>query len=240
MVMAGISGVAFGICVSCFAKDSLGATKMAVGLVVTAMVLSAPVLRKDNKDFPVFPPLWLKVNCETPVLSSITALAENRKETQRKHFAELNRLKERKEALEKQLKEMPKKEPNAGFWPHFLEDLSYIFPQRYFYNIGRVMDKDVMSAGDEDDRPVFAYKFRLLKSNPEIAERWKIWKTVSNNGTLEKALTENGRNIHGGSFISLFLKLILWEAFACMALSALAFTAGYIKIKNTGEFYAIR
>ena len=33
---------------------------------------------------------------------------------------------------------------------------------------------------------------------------------------------------------------IFGEAFACILLSAFVFTAGYVKIKNTGEFYEIR
>ena len=271
MALAGITGVAYGVCVSCFAKDSLGATKLAVGLVVVAMVLSAPVLKKDSDDLPQFPPCWLKKNCDVPFFSSVAAFRENKLDRsldilkfKAAQYAEgsprREELKKEIGTLQKERDERPNKEANAGFFPHLLEDASYIFPQRYFYNIGRMMEKKVLSAGDQDDerffeaymnntgsRPLFKHKLcflkpemRVIKGKP-IHEWWELWRVINSKEKLEALKERTGlSDVCEGEFIRLLLKIICMEAAACITLSAAAFSAGYIKLKFTGECYAIR
>lgn len=205
LVMGGLAGVGLGSLISCVAKDTLGALKIAVGVLVVSMVSSTTVLKSDGRSFPVTPPLFLKLACPAPFLSSPATISSEK--------------------------------PNAGGWPHLLEDASMILPQRYFFNIGRVLDKDVLEFSESYHRKNEDFEYKLPAA---LADNWKFWKRVTNENTLDDVraeLSEKGRSLEETKFSPTILKIIGLEVLACSLLSALFFFAGvWITIKNKGNY----
>jgi ABC-type multidrug transport system ATPase subunit len=125
---------------------------------------------------------------------------------------------------------------NAGFWPHLLEDLSFTLPQRYFFNIGRVLDMDVLEFYEASKKNKdFEYKL----GDGSLANHWKHWKE-STEGKIDDVraeLAEKGEFLNESYFLPAILRIIALEALACFGLSALFFSAGtLIAIRNKNNY----
>lgn len=209
LFMGSLSGVGIGTLISCITKDTIGALKVAVGVVVIAMITSTTVLKSDMQAQPVSPPLYLKLyTSSAPFFSSPSALSNTAS--------------------------------NAGFFPHFLEDASFVFPQRYFFNIGRILGKDVLETVESYQKvnPIFEYKL----TTGDFAENWKIWKRVTNEETLNNLLQElqsNNSTLHEKLFLSTMLKIVVLEILACTLLSLLFLSAGILIAINRNRNYEI-
>ena len=324
LAMAVVAGVGVGTLISCTAKDTLGALKLAVGVVVISMVSSTTVLKSVSSPWPVSPPLYLKATSAAPFLSAPATASSNvmvsdlesasavlsrlkspgnevfhyvrgrLKESTRDELdrwqettdpsddlkqalvADLNALirgtsiwddtrfadvtidRETRELLESdptgnQLARLNRllladaypngnalrrKMPNAGFWPHLLEDLSFILPQRYFFNIGRVLDMDVLEAAEGYHRKNEYFEYKLDTGG--LARNWKNWKQATNEeraGVLRAELAEEGEFLNENLFLPTILGIIGIESIACCALSAVFFLVGtLIAIRNNNHY----
>ncbi len=204
LAVAALAGVGLGTLVSCATKDTLGALKVAVGVVVVSMVSSTTVLKSDQRSMPVSPPLYLKFNSPAPFSSALATISS--------------------------------KQSNAGFWPHLLEDLSFALPQRYFFNIGRVLDMDVLEFYETSKKNEnFEYKLDA----GDLARNWKYWKE-SSKGRIDDVraeLAENEESLNENQFLPTILRIIGVEAFACCGLSALFFfTGALLAIRNNSNY----
>lgn len=209
LAMAVVAGTGLGTFVSCATKDTLGALKVAVGVMVVSMISSTTVLRGDQRSMPVSPPLYLKFTSPAPFWTSFATLSS--------------------------------KESNAGFWPHLLEDLSFALPQRYFFNIGRILDKDVLESVESYHRtnPDFEYKL----DGGGLARNWKSWRKATNESTvksLRAELAEIGESLNENHFLPTIVRIIGLEALACCALSVMFFLFGTliaIRERNNYEIH---
>lgn len=126
---------------------------------------------------------------------------------------------------------------HAGFWPHLLEDVSLLLPQRYFFNIGRVLDKDVLESSERYLKKNEDFEYKLTG---EVGGRWQTWKRVTNKHTLEQAganLAGDDKSLHEGAFLPLLLKIIGLEMLACVLLSSFFFLAGtWLTFKNKSNY----
>lgn len=205
LLVGALAGAGLGTLISCVAKDTLGALKLAVGLVVISMVSSTAVLKSDGSALPVAPPLYLKLVCPAPFLSTPKTFASTK--------------------------------PHAGFWPHLLEDMSLMLPQRYFFNIGRVLDKDVLESSERYLQRNEDFEYKLTGAD---ADNWKVWKRVTNKETLRQIridLRAEGKVLNERGFIHLLLKIIGLEMLMCCALSGVFFLCGvWLTFKNPGNY----
>lgn len=326
LAMAVVAGVGVGTLISCTAKDTLGALKLAVGVVVISMVSSTTVLKSESSPWPVSPPLYLKVTSAAPFLSAPATASSNvtmsdlesasavlsrlkipsnevfhyvrgrlKESTRDKldrwqettdpsddlkqalvddlnalirgnsiwdetRFADVGIDWETRELLESdptgnQLarlnrllladafsnrKALRRKMPNAGFWPHLLEDISYLLPQRYFFNIGRVLDMDVLQAAEGYHRKNEHFEYKLDTGG--LAKNWRYWKQVTNEeraGVLRSELAEEGEFLNEKKFLPMILGIIGIEAIACCALSAVFFLVGTLIATRNNNHYEI-
>ncbi|WP_395739851.1 ATP-binding cassette domain-containing protein [Prosthecobacter sp.] len=205
LLMGALSGTGLGTLISCVAKDTLGALKIAVGIVVVSMVSSTAVLKGDGSAMPVAPPLYLKLQCPAPFLSMPATFYSA--------------------------------QPHAGFWPHLLEDVSFLLPQRYFFNIGRVLDKDVLESSERYVKRNEDFEYKLTG---EVAASWQSWKRVTNKETLAQVreiLEEENKPLGEGAFPQLLLRIIGLETLACSLLSGLFFLLGtWLTFKNKSNY----
>lgn len=129
---------------------------------------------------------------------------------------------------------------NAGFWPHLLEDMSFALPQRYFFNIGRVLDMDVLELyqGSRMNEH-FEYKLGACGGTLELARNWSYWKE-SSEGRIDDVraeLAEKGELLNENQFLPTILRIIGMEALACSGLSLFFFFAGtVIAIRNKNNY----
>lgn len=205
LLVGALAGAGLGTLISCVAKDTLGALKLAVGLVVISMVSSTAVLKSDGSALPVAPPLYLKLVCPAPFLSTPKTFTSTK--------------------------------PHAGFWPHLLEDMSLVLPQRYFFNIGRVLDKDVLESSERYLQRNEDFEYKLTGAD---ADRWKVWKRVTNKETLRQIrmdLKGEGKALNESEFIQMLLKIIGLEMLMCCVLSGIFFLCGaWLTFKNPGNY----
>jgi ABC-type multidrug transport system ATPase subunit len=205
LLMGALSGTGLGTLISCVAKDTLGALKIAVGLVVVSMVSSTAVLKGNGSAMPVAPPLYLKLLCPAPFLSMPATLASA--------------------------------QHHEGFWPHLLEDVSLLLPQRYFFNIGRVLDKDVLESSERYVKKNEDFEYKLTG---DVATKWLSWKRVYGKESLEQVrttLAEENKSLGEGAFLPLLLKVIGLEMLACSLLSGLFFLLGtWLTFKNKSNY----
>ncbi len=211
--MATFSGVGIGALISCVARNALAALKVAVGVVVVAMVCSTTVLKRDGgAKRPVSPPLYLKMSrIGTKSFLSSCAVWHNRDKEARRDW----------------------------FCPHLLEDISLLLPQRYFYNIGRILDDQVLQYSDSGHAETeFDYKL-----TGELAENWKHWKEVRNEGQfqrIQEELNQQGTTLNESGFRFAMFRIIGLEVLACSVLTLFFFAAGCLIISKRRIHYTIR
>ena len=132
---------------------------------------------------------------------------------------------------------------NAGFWPHLLEDASLILPQRYFFNIGRALDDDVLELAPSYSSSAKNNDFEYSLPPGWLAEHWVNWKEIRNEQKLTEMraeLSAKGEFLNETKFLPAMAAIIGLEALACGALSALFFFGGTliaIKDKNLYEIH---
>lgn len=134
------------------------------------------------------------------------------------------------------------KDPNAGFWPHLLEDASLILPQRYFFNIGRALDKDVLELVPSYSGSTNNNDFEYSLPPGWLAERWVNWKDIRNEQKLNekrKELMEKGESLNETKYLPAMAAIIGLEMLACGALSALFFFAGALVAIRDKDLYEI-
>lgn len=208
LLMGTVAGAGLGTLISCVAKDTLGALKIAVGIVVVSMVSSTTVLKSSNSSMPVAPPLYLKLVSPAPFWSAPATFSSESK--------------------------------HAGFWPHLLEDASLLLPQRYFFNIGRVLDMDVLDYSGSKDLKNADFEYKLTGA---LGDNWKNWKRVTNEATLADVRSElaaENKALNEGEFLPTLLVIIGVEMLACSLLSACFFLSGTwitYKTKNNYEIH---
>jgi ABC-type multidrug transport system ATPase subunit len=205
LLMGALAGGGVGTLISCVAKDTLGALKIAVGIVVVSMVSSSTVLKSASSALPVAPPVYLKLVSPAPFLSSPATLSS--------------------------------KSDNAGFCPHLLEDVSLILPQRYFFNIGRVLDMDVLEAVDPHHYKNEDFEYKLTDA---LAENWQNWKSVRSKEQMSETradLAAENKALNEREFLQMLLTIIGLEMLACSFLSASFFLGGtWITYKTKSNY----
>lgn len=205
LVMAAISGAGLGALVSCIARDTLGALKVAVGVVVVSMVASTTVLKGDGRALPVMPPLFLKLTCPAPFFSAPATFSSQ--------------------------------DYNAGFWPHLLEDLSLVLPQRYFFNIGRLLNRQVLEYSRDSRQKNRDFKYHLTGT---LEENWARWMYLTHDEKVAETRAElaaKSMSLNEGGFLLAMLAIGGLEALACVTLSVLFFMAGaWITIRSRDNY----
>lgn len=133
--------------------------------------------------------------------------------------------------------------PSPERSPHLLEDVSLLLPQRYFFNVGRALDDDVLHHKERSDsnpeRGPFDYE---LPDGSPVTENWKIWKKIRNPEILEqerKKLASDGKSPNLWKFPLLIATVAGIEAAACLGLALLYFSVGIVIARNKKSLYEL-
>ena len=127
--------------------------------------------------------------------------------------------------------------------PHVLEDASLLLPQRYFFNVGRVLDHHVLQHQErwDSNRERSEFEYDLPEGSPVTAD-WKNWKEIRTPEKLEQArrkLNEGGKSLNQGRFPLLIAKVVALEIAACLGLALLYFTVGILIARNKKSLYEL-
>lgn len=129
--------------------------------------------------------------------------------------------------------------------PHILEDASLILPQRYFFNIGRVLDEKVLSYVDYPSRRLGAprkFDDYTLPPDSPTASNWENWKEIGGVEKLEAVigrLNQQGERLHEEQFAILLAKVAGVEICACLGLAMIFFSCGVITARNKKALYEL-
>jgi ABC-type multidrug transport system ATPase subunit len=134
------------------------------------------------------------------------------------------------------------KDSNAGFWPHLLEDASLLLPQRYFFNVGRGLDKDILELAPSYLNSPKTSDFEYSLPPGDLADHWEHWKDIRRESQLAEKraeLSAKGESLNEAKFLPAMAAIIGLEALACGALSALFFFGGTLIAIRDKDLYEI-
>lgn len=127
--------------------------------------------------------------------------------------------------------------------PHVLEDASLFLPQRYFFNIGRVLDHHVLHHQERwDSSPERGDFDHDLPEGSPVTGDWMNWKEIRTPEKLEqiqRKLGEDGKSLNQKRFPFLIAKVVGLEAAACLGLALLYFTVGILIARNKKSLYEL-
>lgn len=176
---------------------------------VVVCMVASTTVLRGESVQPVMPPLFLKLTCPAPLFSAPATLSASDKVR------------------------------HAGFCPHLLEDLSLMLPQRYFFNIGRILDRKALEYYDTQGQSNHNKDFEYQLTSP-LADQWENWKEAYNPtkvAELRAELAESSQSFNEGGFVIAMLTIIGLEAAACAALAGVFFLAGsWITLHNRDNY----
>jgi len=201
---ASISGVCVGMLLSACFKDTMAGVRLAVAIIVIQTIISATVLERETR-FPLLGMLW-----RSDVASKWAYIADTKK-----NGATL---------------------PVLGIHKGdaLLEDISFFTPQRYFYNLARVLDRNVCGV----ETVMFSESFSLNAAFKENGTLWnQIQKWTAKDSDLRLHRSDS-QNLPVILFIAKYLMLPDLLAICTICLSCLFVV--YIKIENEDFYHVLR
>jgi len=117
-----------------------------------------------------------------------------------------------------------------------LEDISILLPQRYFFNVTRILNTDCLRLKPSEGGPPFSL-YQAFGTSPTTWTNLERW---AKGGSSEEE-RPHGQDRLALPFLDfLFRRLILPELSALLLISSLCLGAAYLRLKLCARFYEIR
>ncbi len=214
-ILASISGVGVGLLFSCIFTEPGNSIKAAIAFVVFVLLSSHTVI-KSSEDKSKYSPIYVSMNSTHCELAVTTHFKSQKRDSKNQTGICVGILK---------------------YGPFILEDLSYLHPQRYFFNVGRLFDSSIFAYKGSHSNS--SYNCHCIKECFKgIDEPTKtVWQNVKNG---KDEYLKSDKKVISKLLCSFFGKTLFYEVLVLMGQFFICVSISLLIVNTRKIYYELR